>query len=250
MKKRFLIFLILLVAISPTLAPIAASVGDQENTKNEALKAVKEKITSEIAVLPHHVKAKRLVEFIQQLGNEKVIVFTEYRATQYYLEWYLHQHEITSVSYRGGLKGSRKSWLTSLFQHERQVFIATEAGGEGINLQFCRYMINYDLPWNPMRLEQRIGRMHRYGHANNMRIYHFAIKDTIEEHIMNLLYSKIGLFEKVVGKLDHILDKKHLNVEKEWKKMIAYSSTTEEMTDKINSLTQTTNKLDVEADAR
>src|SRR5699024_4527729 len=107
-----------------------------ERTENEQLKAVKDQITSNIQEMPHHIKAKKLVEFIQNMGDEKVIVFTEYRATQYYLEWYLLKHHITSVSYRGGLKGSRKAWLTELFRKDRQVFIATEAGGEGINLQF------------------------------------------------------------------------------------------------------------------
>src|SRR5699024_2098641 len=124
-----------------------------------------------IAALPHHVKAKKLIEMIEQIGQEKIIVFTEYRATQYYLQWYLHQHQISSVSFQGGLKKGRKEWITQLFEQDKQVLIATEAGGEGINLQFCHHIINYDLPWNPMRLEQRIGRIHRYGQKNNMHIY-------------------------------------------------------------------------------
>src|SRR5699024_6583429 len=221
-----------------------------ERTENEQLKEVKDHITTKIADMPHHIKAKKLVEFIQRLGDEKVIVFTEYRATQYYLEWYLLQHDITSVSYRGGLKRSRKAWLTDLFKNDRQVFIATEAGGEGINLQFCRYIINYDLPWNPMRLEQRIGRIHRYGQQNDMQVYHFAIKHTIEEHIMQLLYSKIDLFERAIGKLDHILEQVNLDVEAEWKSIIKNSETVGEMTIKMKHLHAVIDDLDVEANAR
>lgn len=176
-----------------------------QNSKNERLKQASEDIMNKIAMLPHHIKAKKLVELIKQFGDEKVIVFTEYRASQYYLQWYLQQHNITSVAFRGGLKRGRKDWIRQLFKDNAQVFLATEAGGEGINLQFCNYIINYDLPWNPMRLEQRIGRIHRYGQENDIHVYNFAIKNTLEEHIMNLLYDKIDVFERVIGKLDKIL---------------------------------------------
>lgn len=95
--------------------------------------------------------------------------------------------------------------MKELFQNRAQVLIATEAGGEGINLQFCSHMINYDLPWNPMRLEQRIGRIHRLGQKNDVHIYNLATKHTVEEHILKLLYEKINLFERVIGELDEIL---------------------------------------------
>jgi SNF2 family DNA or RNA helicase len=162
-------------------------------------------ITNQIELLPHHVKAEKTVELIQNIGDEKVIIFTEYRATQLYLQWYLQQYGITSVPFRGGFKRGKKDWMRQLFQNHAQVLIATEAGGEGINLQFCNHMINYDLPWNPMRLEQRIGRIHRYGQDKDVHIYNFAIKGTVEEHIMSLLYEKINLFERVIGQLDDIL---------------------------------------------
>lgn len=80
--------------------------------------------------------------------------------------------------------------MKQLFENHAQVLIATEAGGEGINLQFCNHLINYDLPWNPMRLEQRIGRIHRYGQERDVHIYNLAIRGTVEEHIMTLLYEK------------------------------------------------------------
>ncbi|WP_462412200.1 DEAD/DEAH box helicase [Neobacillus sp. Marseille-QA0830] len=151
-------------------------------------------------------KAEKALELIQQI-NDKVIIFTEYRATQLYLQWYLKQHGISSVPFRGGFKRGKKDWMRQLFQNNMQVLIATEAGGEGINLQFCHHIINFDLPWNPMRLEQRIGRIHRLGQEQDVRIYNFAIKNTVEEHILKLLYEKIDLFEKVIGELDDILSK-------------------------------------------
>lgn len=149
-------------------------------------------------------KAEKVLEIIKKIDG-KVIIFTEFRATQMFLQWYLSQHGIFSVPFRGGFKQGKKDWMKEVFKNQVQVLIATEAGGEGINLQFCSHMINYDLPWNPMRLEQRIGRIHRLGQEEDVHIYNFATKDTIEEQILTLLYEKIHLFERVVGELDDIL---------------------------------------------
>lgn len=163
-------------------------------------------LMKKIEMVSINSKAEKALELIQQI-NDKVIIFTEYRATQLYLQWFLKQHGISSVPFRGGFKRGKKDWMRELFQKNVQVLIATEAGGEGINLQFCSHMINFDLPWNPMRLEQRIGRIHRLGQKEDVKVYNFAIKDTIEEHILKLLYDKINLFEKVIGELDDILTK-------------------------------------------
>ncbi|WP_409251333.1 DEAD/DEAH box helicase [Bacillus sp. SCS-153A] len=151
-------------------------------------------------------KAQEALKIIQSV-NDKVIIFTEYRATQLYLQWFLKQNGISSVPFRGGFKRGKKDWMRELFKNHAQVLIATEAGGEGINLQFCHHIINFDLPWNPMRLEQRIGRVHRLGQTEDVHIYNFATRDTVEEHILKLLYEKINLFEKVIGQLDDILTK-------------------------------------------
>ncbi|UOQ93719.1 DEAD/DEAH box helicase [Halobacillus shinanisalinarum] len=158
-----------------------------------------------LGTLPHHVKAKRVVEIMDK-SNEKFIIFTEYRASQFYLQWYLQQHGITSVPFSGKFNKSKRDWMKHLFKTKAQVMVATEAGAEGINLQFCNNMINYDLPWNPMRLEQRIGRIHRFGQEKDVHIYNFAIENTIEDQILNLLYEKIEMFKHAVGDLDHILE--------------------------------------------
>jgi SNF2 family DNA or RNA helicase len=163
-------------------------------------------LISKVEAVPSNSKAEKTLELIQKI-NDKVIIFTEYRATQMYLQWYLKQNGISSVPFRGGFKRGKKDWMRELFQKHAQVLIATEAGGEGINLQFCNHIINFDLPWNPMRLEQRIGRIHRLGQEKDVMIYNFAIQNTVEEHILKLLYEKIELFEKVIGDLDDILTK-------------------------------------------
>ncbi|KKB42933.1 DEAD/DEAH box helicase [Bacillus thermotolerans] len=151
-------------------------------------------------------KAQKALELVQSI-NDKVIIFTEYRATQLYLQWFFKKNGITSVPFRGGFKRGKKDWMKQLFEQHAQVLIATEAGGEGLNLQFCHHLINFDLPWNPMRLEQRIGRIHRFGQDKDVHIYNFSIEDTIEDRILQLLYEKIDLFKQAVGQLDDILAK-------------------------------------------
>ncbi|WP_077618772.1 DEAD/DEAH box helicase [Bacillus sinesaloumensis] len=182
-------------------------------------------------------KAEKAVELIKQI-DDKVIIFTEYRATQMYLQWYLQQNGISSVPFRGGFKRGKKDWMRELFKGKFQVLIATEAGGEGINLQFCNHIINYDLPWNPMRLEQRIGRIHRLGQEKDVHIYNFATKNTVEEHILKLLYEKINLFERVIGQLDDILTRLDLgNIEDHIQDIMLRSRSEGEMKIKMENLT-------------
>ncbi|GGF08163.1 ATP-dependent helicase [Halobacillus andaensis] len=167
---------------------------------------LKTHLMERLGELPHHTKAQKMTELIKESG-EKFIVFTEYRATQFYLQWFLQQQGISSVPFSGKFNKSKRDWMKQLFKNNAQVMIATEAGAEGINLQFCHNMINYDLPWNPMRLEQRIGRIHRFGQEKDVNVFNFAIKDTLEDHILSLLYEKIQLFQNAVGDLDAILEK-------------------------------------------
>ena len=190
-----------------------------------------------VEAVKENSKANKALELIKKI-DDKVIIFTEYRATQLYLQWFLKQHGITSVPFRGGFKRGKKDWMRDLFQNHAKVLIATEAGGEGINLQFCHHIINFDLPWNPMRLEQRIGRIHRLGQKEDVRIYNFAIKDTVEDHILKLLYEKIHLFEKVIGELDDILTKLDFgNMDDYMIDIFSHSKTEGEMKIKMDNLT-------------
>ncbi|MBP3040697.1 DEAD/DEAH box helicase [Bacillaceae bacterium Marseille-Q3522] len=196
-----------------------------------------ESFITKLEIITQNSKAEKALALIKQI-NDKVIIFTEYRATQLYLQWFLKQHGITSVPFRGGFKRGKKDWMRQLFQQHAQVLIATEAGGEGINLQFCHHIINFDLPWNPMRLEQRIGRIHRLGQEKDVKIYNFAIKNTMEEHILKLLYEKIDLFEKVIGDLDDILTKLDFgNFEDHLQDIFGQSASEGEMRIKMDNLT-------------
>ena len=91
------------------------------------------------------------------------------------------------------------------FQTSKPVLLSTEAAGEGRNLQFCRAMVNFDLPWNPMRIEQRVGRIHRVGQDRPVDIFNLAAKGTIEEYVLDILDRKLNMFELVIGEVDMIL---------------------------------------------
>jgi SNF2 family DNA or RNA helicase len=156
------------------------------------------------ATIDKGAKLLVLEELVKNLG-EKVIIFTEYRATQEYLRYHLERAGFLTVGFDGSLSPGKKEWIRRQFQEQADVLVSTECGGEGLNFQFCRNVVNFDLPWNPMRLEQRIGRVHRLGQRRNVNIFNLVTLNTIEEHILYLLHEKIGMFEMVVGELDAIL---------------------------------------------
>jgi SNF2 family DNA or RNA helicase len=191
-----------------------------------------------------NTKAETTLALIQEM-NEKVIVFTEYRATQEYLLQYFREHGLICVSYSGGMNRGKKDWMMDLFRGRAQVMIATEAGGEGINLQFCHHMINFDLPWNPMRVEQRIGRVHRLGQEHDVVIYNLSTQGTIEEHILHLLHEKINMFEMVIGGLDVILERfeKKESLEKSLYKIMLESRSDEEMRNELNHIGESLSEL-------
>ncbi|MCL5971718.1 MAG: DEAD/DEAH box helicase [Firmicutes bacterium] len=149
-------------------------------------------------------KAKAVAQMLPHLPGQ-VLIFTEYRATQDMLVNYLNTMGFPSRAFHGGLRGKERDALIEWFRSQPSVLVSTEAGGQGINLQFCHQLINFDLPWNPMRIEQRIGRVHRIGQQHPVEIYNLLTVETVEEDILRLLHEKIDLFRQVVGELDVIL---------------------------------------------
>ena len=112
---------------------------------------------------------------------------------------------MTVARYHGRLSRREKEAAIVSFRDHADVLVTTEAAGEGRNLQFCHAMVNFDLPWNPMKIEQRLGRIHRIGQRHDVEVTNLLCKGTIEERVMGVLESKINLFELVVGELDMIL---------------------------------------------
>ena len=139
--------------------------------------------------------------------NEKVLIFTEFRETQSYLAQRIEQRGWHVNVFHGQQKPLDKDRSVERFRNEAgpQVLICTEAGGEGRNFQFCHLLVNYDLPWNPMRVEQRIGRVDRIGQTEIVQVFNLWVKGTIEERVLNVLERRINVFENTVGGLDPIL---------------------------------------------
>ena len=137
--------------------------------------------------------------------QEKVLVFTGFRQTLDRLVEQATAAGIAHAAYHGSLPRAAKEQVISAFRDDVPVLLSTESAGEGRNLQFCHVMVNVDLPWNPMQIEQRLGRLHRIGQQHDVLVSNLVARGTIEEHILRVLESKINLFELVVGELDLIL---------------------------------------------
>jgi len=151
-------------------------------------------------------KLKHL-EMILRNHKGKILVFTEYIQTQHYIARYLMMHNIRFILFNGKLGRNQKEWVKHLFEkRDIPVMICTDSGSQGLNFQYCDVIVNFDLPWNPMKVEQRIGRIDRIGQkSSSVYIYNFIMKDTIEEKIFSVLGEKITLFNECIGELDKIL---------------------------------------------
>ena len=149
-------------------------------------------------------KAKQLVELLKK-STQKTLVFINHRKTQSYLASCLSKADIPFAEFRGDMSLKKKDEAIDAFRESVSVLLASDTGGEGRNIQFANVIVNYDLPWNPMKIEQRIGRIHRIGQTQDVFIFNFCIKESIEEYILRILHDKINMFELVVGEIETIL---------------------------------------------
>jgi SNF2 family DNA or RNA helicase len=149
-------------------------------------------------------KTKKLLELLKT-DSEQKIVFVNYLATLEHLHQVLQEEKIPHLVFQGSLTAEQKREVMTGFKVGCPILLTTGTGGEGHNLQFCHTMINYDLPWNPMQIEQRIGRIHRIGQEHEVRVYNLCTAGTLEDHILEVLDRKINMFELVIGEIDMIL---------------------------------------------
>ncbi|MBD3307695.1 ATP-dependent helicase [candidate division KSB3 bacterium] len=162
----------------------------------------------EFIALANAVTRNRKIEALKEILENfpgKFLIFTEFLQTMHYIQEHLEAAGIQTQLFHGGLNFLQRTDAIRNFERSARVLISTQTGGEGFNLQFCHQLINYDLPWNPMMVEQRIGRLHRLGQQHDVLIFNFSVRDTIEAHVLDLLSRKIRMFELVVGELDLIL---------------------------------------------
>jgi ERCC4-related helicase len=149
------------------------------------------------------IKLRETLVKLKKEGHKKFIIFTQFRTTQDYLVELLSDFKV--ISFHGSLTADQKEDAILDFKGDGEILICTEAGGEGRNLQFSNILFNYDLPWSPLKIEQRIGRIHRFGQKDNVYIFNFASKDTVAERILEVLTNKIQLFENSIGASDDLL---------------------------------------------
>lgn len=140
--------------------------------------------------------------------TQKVIIFTEFVATQTYLQELLVNRGYTVTILNGGMSIDERNAAMQEFKTSTSIFISTDAGGEGLNLQFANIIINYDLPWNPMKIEQRCGRVDRIGQQRDVHIYNFIVGETVENRVREVLEEKLSVILKEMGvdKYSDVLD--------------------------------------------
>jgi len=196
-----------------------------EENMEDAIAAISLDIKEEIAQLNDIIAVARQAEFqyldvkvepllliIDDLFAEdrqrKVIIFTEFVATQSNLVKLLKDRGYSTSILNGSMSIEERNAVLQEFKTETDILISTDAGGEGLNLQFSNCIINYDLPWNPMKIEQRIGRVDRIGQQKDVIVYNFILADTVENRVKAVLEEKLSVILKEIGidKYSDVLD--------------------------------------------
>jgi superfamily II DNA or RNA helicase len=185
------------LTIAENIDDVRAEIRQLEGLIEQAEQVRAQKVESKLVGLREKVLAN--------LGDKKLLIFTEFRDTLEYLIENLRAWGYTVTTIHGQMNMDARIKAEHTFRDEAQIMVATEAAGEGINLQFCSLMVNYDIPWNPNRLEQRMGRIHRYGQNYEVHIWNMISKDTREGQILDRLFEKLGRMRDALGS-DRVFD--------------------------------------------
>jgi SNF2 family DNA or RNA helicase len=163
-------------------------------------------------------KVDHLLKILSEY-SDKMVIFTQFRATQEMLRERLQGAGHPVALFHGGLSRLAKEAAIQEFRGPARLLLATESGSEGRNLQFAHAVCNFDLPWNPMRIEQRIGRLSRIGQTKDVHVFNLVASGTVEAAVLHLLEAKLNLFELVIGEIDMILG--NLDEEREFEEVVA-----------------------------
>ncbi len=161
-----------------------------------------------LAVILNKRESSKLINLKKILDQipHKCVIFTEFRDSLDYISDHLKSEDYSFIKFSGELSSTKRAEVMKKFWDEKDIMLSTDAGSEGINLQVANTIINFDLPWNPMRIEQRIGRVYRLTQkSKKVYIFNLTTKNTIEQYVLDLLYKKIGVFRTILGDLNHIL---------------------------------------------
>lgn len=160
---------------------------------------------------PLETSWRRKCELIPPLtrGDGGAVVFTQFLETQSALAEFLREAGVAAFVINGATPAPERQPITEEFRKRGGALLLTHSGTEGRNLQFSHQLVNFDLPWNPMEIEQRIGRLHRLGQQRPVRIYNFVQAGTLQEHLLQILQEKLNLFELVVGETGLVLGERY-----------------------------------------
>jgi superfamily II DNA/RNA helicase len=151
-------------------------------------------------------KMDLLRNVLTEIPNEQAIIFCLRKITAHKLKEMLDQEFGKADVYLGDLSQIERDHVLENFKKgETKYLVATDAAAEGLNLQNCCVMFNYDLHWNPMKIEQRIGRIHRFKQDRDVTVFNLSVKDTIDDYVLHILYQKIDLFTMTIGKMETVL---------------------------------------------
>src|SRR5881392_2229585 len=193
-----------LCSSSRALAESLAHLAESERISPQ-YRAIAKQLAKRAEGIKTHAKLDVLTKLLKETPD-RLVVFSDHRPTIQLIEERVKKLGRQPIVYWGAHStAERDKRIRAFHEDQRSVLIATRAGSEGRNLQFCNVLVNYDLPWNPMIVEQHIGRLHRIGQKREVHIVNLAAAGTIESYILRLLDRKIKLFELVVGELDLIL---------------------------------------------
>jgi SNF2 family DNA or RNA helicase len=165
--------------------------------------------TSRLIKMAEKVKGAKmelLRNVLKEIPNEQALIFCLRKITAHKLKEMLDQEFGSAAVFIGDMNQAERDKVIESFKcGEIKYLVATDAAAEGLNLQNCCVMFNYDLHWNPMKIEQRIGRIHRYKQDRDVTIFNLSVKDTIDDYVLHILYQKIDLFTMTVGKMETVL---------------------------------------------
>ncbi len=150
-------------------------------------------------------KQEALLKLLAQNPAEKKMVFVHHRDSMAHLAGMLRRQGMAPLLFDGGMSGLEKDAAVAAFRESGKLLLCSESGGEGRNLQFCNTLVNFDIPWNPMAIEQRIGRIDRIGQTREVFVFNLVAAGTIEDAMLRILDEKINMFEMVVGEVGAIL---------------------------------------------
>ncbi|HME50591.1 MAG TPA: SNF2-related protein [Candidatus Lokiarchaeia archaeon] len=191
-------------------------------------------------------KVSHLKELLERVPN-KCIIFTEFTDTLGYIASQLETDGFSFLSFSGELSSVQRHETIEKFRNEKNILLSSDAGSEGLNLQVADTLINFDIPWNPMRIEQRIGRIYRLTQAAEViHIFNMASRGTIEQDVLDVLYKKIGVFSTILGDLSHILgslvnptgDGKGVQIEAEIMKFFVKYGHSEKLKNELETMIQ------------